>query len=80
VPTHFINTTDRGQGGEPGDASRTSTRTPSTELRDKFLERRPPPVCSVPCFEWDVLRGSAAKKAYVAAKLMAVGVSIPAAT
>jgi len=79
-PSHFfINTSDGGEGGAPGDASRT-TRTPSTELRDMFLWRRYRTVLSVPHFEWDEQRGSAARRAYVAAKLRAVGVSVPAST
>ena len=79
-PTHFINTSDSGEGAAPGDAPSRTTRTPKTELRDMFLWRRYRTVLSVPHFEWDVLRGSAEKKAYVAAKLKAVGVSVPAST
>jgi hypothetical protein len=79
-PTHFIDISDGGEGAAPGDASRTRTRTPSTELRDMFLERRHRSVLSLPYFEWDPLKGSAEKKAYVAAKLRAVGVIIPAST
>jgi hypothetical protein len=79
-PTHFINTSDGGDWAAPGDASRTSTRKPSTVLRDMFLRRRYRTVLCVPWFEWHVLRGSAEKKAYVSAKLKAVGVSVPAST
>ena len=75
-PTHFINTSDGGKGAAPGDAYRTSPRTPSTELRDMFLRRRYRTVLSVPWFEWAELRGSVAKRAYVVAKLKAAGVSI----
>ena len=78
-PTHFINTSDGGKEGAPGDASRTTTKTPSTELRDMFLRRRYRTVLSVPYYEWDALKGSAARSAYVVEKLRAVGVSIPAA-
>ena len=77
-PTHFINTSNGGKGGAPGQASRTSTKTPKTELRDKFLWRRYRTVLFVPFFEWDALQGSAARKVYVAAKLRAAGVSVPA--
>jgi hypothetical protein len=77
-PTHFINSSDGGKGDTLGDASRNSTKTPKTELRDKFLRRRYRTVLSVPWFEWDVLRGSAEKKAYVAETLKAAGVSFPA--
>jgi hypothetical protein len=52
-PTHFINISDGGKGGAPGDASRTSTKTPSTELRDKFLRRCYRTALSVPWFEWE---------------------------
>jgi hypothetical protein len=57
-PTHFINTSDGGNGAAPGDAYRTSTKTPSTELRDKFLKRRYRTVLSVPYYEWDAAKGS----------------------
>jgi len=77
-PTHFLNTSDGGKGGAPGDASRTTTKTPSTELRDKFLKRRYRKVVSVPWFEWAAAKGSAEKTAYVAEKLREVGVSVPA--
>ena len=78
--SHFINTSDGGEGAAPGDASRATTRSPSTELRDMFLWRRYRTVLSVPWFEWAELnnKGAAEKEAYVAAKLRAVGVSIPA--
>jgi hypothetical protein len=78
-PTHFIKNSDGGEGAAPGDASR-RTRSPKTELRDKFLERRHRTVTSVPWFEWAVLRGSAEKKAYVTKMLRAAGVSVPAST
>jgi hypothetical protein len=79
-PTHFITISDGGgEGAAPGDASR-RTRSPKTELRDKFLERRHRTVTSVPWFEWAVLRGSAEKKAYVTKMLRAAGVSVPAST
>jgi len=81
-PSHFfINTADGGEGAASGDASRT-TRTPSTELRDKFLRRRYSAVLSVPWFEWAELndKGAAARRAYVAEKLREVGVSVPATT
>jgi hypothetical protein len=70
-PTHFINTSDN-------DAAPRTRKTMKTELRDMFLRRRYRTVLSVPHFEWEVLRGSAEKKAYVEMKLRAVGVSIPA--
>ena len=70
-PTHFINTFD-------SDAASRTTKTMKTELRDMFLRRRYRGVLSVPHFEWEVMRGSAEKKAYVAMKLRAAGVSIPA--
>jgi len=76
-PTHFMNISNSGEGAAPGDASRT-TRTTKTELRDQFLWRRYRTVLSVPHFEWDAAKGSAEKKAYVAAKLREVGVSVPA--
>jgi len=77
-PTHFINISDGGEGAAPGDASRT-TRTAKTELRDKFLWRRYRTVLSVPYFEWDEAKGSAEKKkAYIAEKLRAAGVHVPA--
>jgi len=81
-PTHFMNTSDSGEGAAPGDAASRTTRTPSTELRDKFLWRRYRTVLSVPWFEWAELnnKGAAEKKAYVVMKLSAVGVSIPAST
>ena len=80
-PTHFINASDGGEGVAPGDAAPRTTRTVKTELRDKFLRgRRYRTLLCLPHFEWDVLRGSVAKKAYIAEKLRAVGVSIPAAT
>ena len=72
-PTHFINTSDGGKGGAPGDASRTLMKTPKTELRDKFLRRRYRTVLYVPFFEWDALKGSATRKEYVGAKLKAAG-------
>jgi len=37
-------------------------------------------VLSVPLFEWDEVSGSAEKKAYVAAKLRAASISVPAPT
>jgi len=78
-PTHFI--APAGEGGAPGDAPRT-TRTTRTELRDMFLMRRHRVVLSVPWFEYAALNdgGAAEKNEYVAAKLRAAGVSIPAAT
>ena len=81
-PTHFINTSDGGNGAAPSDESRTSTKTPKTELRDMILWRRYRTVVSVPWFEWAELndKGAAEKKAYVAEKLRAVGVSVPGAT
>ena len=81
-PTHyFINTSDGGEGGAPGDASHT-TKTPRTELRDMFLRRRYRTVLSVPWFEWAEVRdkGAAEKKAFVAKKLRAAGVSVPTPT
>jgi len=72
-PTHFINTYD-------SDAAPRTTKTTKTEMRDMFLLRRYRTVLSVPHFELDVPRGSAEKRAYVAAKLGAVGVSIPGST
>jgi hypothetical protein len=80
-PEHFISFSGSGEeGAAPGDASRASTKTPSTELRDKFLWRRYRTVVSVPWFEWAELndKGAAARQAYVAAKLGTAGVSIPA--
>jgi len=77
-PTHFLNTSDGGKGGAPGDASRTTTKTPKTELRDKFLRRRYRTVVSVPWFEWAAAKGSAEKKAYVAEKLREAGVIVTA--
>jgi len=79
-PTHFINASDGGEGAAPGDASHTSMKKPSTELRDMFLWRRYRTVLSVPWFEWAELnnKGAAEKKAYVAAKLRTAGVHVPA--
>ena len=70
-PTHFINTV--------GSEGRTPTRTLRTELRDLFLKRRHHAVVSVPWFEWAELnlKGTAGKKAFVAEKLKAAGVSVP---
>jgi len=81
-PEHFITFSDGGEGAAPDDASRTSTKTPSTELRDMFLSRRYRKVITVPWFEWSELngKGAAEKRKYVAAKLREVGVSIPAST
>jgi len=76
-PTHFI--ASAGEGGASGDKPCT-TRTPRSEIRDMFLARRHRVVLSVPWFEFDKLRGRAEKSEYVAAKLRAAGVSIPAAT
>ena len=76
-PTHFINIAASGEGGAPGDASRTPTRTVRTELRDMFLEKRHEAVVIVPYFEWDVLRGSDEKKRYVSEKLRGAGVHVP---
>jgi len=81
-PTHFINASDGGEGGAPGDASGT-TRTTKTELRDMFLRLRYRTVVCVPWFEWHEMRGSAEKKdkrAYVVAKLSDAGVTVPAST
>ena len=80
-PSHFIKISDDDQGDAPSEASRTSMRTPSTELRDLFLAMRYRNVLFVPWFEWDKRNNKAAeKKAYVAAKLRAAGVSVPAST
>jgi hypothetical protein len=79
-PTHFINASDGGEGAAPGDTASRTTRTPKTQLRDKFLGRRYRTVLSVPHFEWEQARGSAEKKQYVAAKLKSAGVSVPAPT
>ena len=79
-PTHFFNTSDGGEGAAPGDTALRTTRTPKTPLRDMFLGRRYRTVLSVPLFEWEHVRGSAEKKAYVAAKLKSAGVSLPAPT
>jgi len=76
-PTHFNNASAGVEGGAPGNAAPRTTRTPKTELRDMFLRRRYRTVVSVPWFEWAELRGSTAKKAYVAEKLRAAGVSVP---
>jgi hypothetical protein len=84
-PAHFL-LTDGGEGSAPGDAARgaggggASTRTVRTELRDMFLERRVNAVVSVPWFEWAELnsKAAAAKKEFVAAKLRAAGVRVPA--
>jgi len=78
--THFFNTSDGGKGDASGDESRTSTKTPKTDLRDMFLWRRYRTVVCVPWFEWHELRGSAEKKAYVAEKLRAAGVHVSAPT
>jgi hypothetical protein len=79
-PKHFIIFSDGGEGATPGDASRTSTKTASTEMRDKFLRMRYGTVVSVPWFEWAELngKGAAEKRQYVAAKLRAAGVSVTA--
>jgi hypothetical protein len=77
-PSHFINTSDAGEGAAPGDAASRTTRTAKTYLRDMFLRMRYRTVFSVPWFEWAELSGSAEKKEYVAAKLREVGVSVPA--
>jgi hypothetical protein len=81
-PTHFIKISGGGEGAAPGgvgDASRASTRTTmSTELRDLFLARRHRVVLSVPWFEYDKLKGRTEKKEYVAEKLRAAGVRVPA--
>jgi hypothetical protein len=74
-PSHFINTSDGGKGGAPGNVASRTTKTVKTELRDKFLWRRYRTVVCVPWFEWAELSGSAEKKAYVAAMLTAAGVS-----
>ena len=79
-PTHFINTSDGGEGAAPSDTASRTTRTTKTKLRDMFLRRRYRTVLSVPLFEWDEVSGSAEKKVYVAAKLKAAGVSVPAPT
>jgi len=81
-PNHF-NITAGGEGVEPGDAASTSTRTVPTvrtELRDMFLARRVNAIASVPWFEWAEmnLEGAAEKKEFVAAKLRAAGVTVPA--
>jgi hypothetical protein len=79
-PTHFIIFSDGGEGAAPSDAPSRTTKTPSTELRDKFLWRRYRTVFSVPWFEWAELngKGAAEKRQYVAAKLRAAGVSVTA--
>jgi len=80
-PTHFLNITVGGERGAPGDASRTSsTRTPRTELRDKFLERRHRAVITVPYFEYDALGGRTDRKIYVAEKLRGAGVHVAASS
>jgi len=78
-PSHFI--AYAGEEGAPVDAPRTA-RTTRTELRDMFLARRHRVVLSVPWFEYAALndKGAAEKSEYVAAKLRAAGVIIPAAT
>ena len=79
-PTHFI--ASAGEGGALDDAPRT-TRTTRTELRDMFLARRHRVVLSVPWFEYAELaelNSSTQRNEYVAAKLRAAGVSVPAAT
>jgi hypothetical protein len=77
-PTHFINFSVGGEGAAPGDAARTWTKTPRTELRDMFLRKRHDAVVIVPYFEWDVLSGKEAKKQYVAEKLRGAGVHVTA--
>jgi hypothetical protein len=83
-PTHFIKICDGGEGAAPGgvgDASRASTRTTTrTELRDLFIARRHRVILSVPWVEWAELnsKGAEEKKEYVAEKLRAAGVSVPA--
>ena len=82
-PQHFIIFSDGGERVAPGDASRTSTRTPSTVLRDMFLKRRYRTILSVPWFEYAELaplKSSTQRKDYVAANLREVGVSVPAST
>jgi len=74
-PTHFI--ASAGEGGALDDAART-TRTARTELRDMFLARRHRVVLSVPWFEYAELKSSTQRNEYVAAKLRAAGVSVPA--
>jgi hypothetical protein len=70
-PTHFINTSD-------SDAAPRTTKTTKTELRDMFLRNRYRTVLSVPWFEWADANGPAEKRKYVAEKLRAAGVSVPA--
>jgi hypothetical protein len=77
-PSHFIKVSIGGKGAEPGAASRTSTRTVRTELRDMFLKKRHEAVVIVPWFEWNELSGNEAKKQYVAEKLRGAGVNVPA--
>ena len=77
-PSHFINISINGKGALPGDAPRTWRRTPHTELRDMFLKSRHHTVVCVPWFEWAELRGSAEKRQFVAAKLRAASVHVPA--
>jgi len=47
-PTHFINSSDGGNGVAPGNESRTSTKTPKTKMRDMFLSLRYQTVVTVP--------------------------------